>query len=1435
MLESTNIDNVITLREQSSAILDAVIGGQLPARPRPAPPPPPLPDPNAAAASDASPAVERDEKLLKSLLEYADQHLEEIYSEGTNLGRESAYNPLKNKHALKQGKYFTRTWDGDQSVGFVHWLCMRLIAPQSVNDRPSQEHEAQLGNILRGLTVGLRSARNTVALECHEMHSLGRYHWHLLMGTASMLDDFCTLSTLEFSNTGTGGPKDWRQFMRAMYDAQMAISTGEEVLHSLENTNEAAQKRAEQLQNITSAVKKKLFIKICNFFMGTVHKTIEGVCKDIERQENRLNPLDKGNDLGAEIASGLEHPLVHYFYKRVGAILLYAVGPDIEKDQSFDDKISIFVEEPSEGAENLKEVMKSVQPSHRFLKQSEVVSQIKTAKYSDGNIRGAMGRVMRCVEDAFKEWTRDLKEAMRACEEKKAKREREEKELAEKNTNLPPTSTPGKKPSIALPAASGAASKSNAATEKLAMDILQFRLGILQKFQASFKTSMDTAMDEAETWFGDVNNKIGRVRKIGSVETDPREEEGMNDEQMAEYRRKRTQEMNNRVKVQYEQASADRQSVRKFASNAGLSHARLIDSNVLKLMMDDKLIPADLPPVLDFFEQDYGIRAKTSGEEGPSMQKTFKADYVKITKPGANGGPSKKERILWDHDKDDRVHAMDVNGVGVGIHPMCLRAAKVLRRLVPVVKGLMHERKVSGEMADLFVKHRLNDVRLLNVYKRAAVRLLENKDLPKSKKEGELESILTGIGINMRAQNKKGETEWTGLAEDSKTPWKEKEGVVDKGSKVAMDKIETWAQVSDNLPSRDEVRSAIRLIEYAQIVRKRRFSTTLEGLDPLKKVLVEPRKDHVTGPDTSFMSQLYANQMETFIKSRLESVVLTKAEDHDTLFFTSAKNIVDHRKDVTRFKEICYLETLAKKYRNQKKSILQRSNAVSYAATGGMRLFHSNVDVAHKNDYYPWTFLHDAIDLKGIGLISGRSDNGEKKDLQTFIQEMKRNGGRPVPKAEAAVEIHHPNISVAQGRGRFGQLAGPAPDSDEGESSGGASSSDEQEDASNSSVDAGKNTKKKSKSLGPKKFNVMGVVQDNIKKAVISELSSANRGPRSSIVQKLRERAEGVRKVLHTSIKNTSNSYEACNFIEALSEAEANEDTASDPEIVMNKQADFESLNGLIARMRRGIDQAVGDGFHFVWGSRKALEFRHSEYAPESAGASKTEEERDANAFKAQFSRIMKLVNGCSDLNLKSIEDLVIEYEKLCFMEDYHMNISTSVCDTVRMLDDVSQSFEFLLGLFGTDDGMQQKKESLECMHAPDFLYTASNLQSANDLKVLKEFSCTNPGWKRNLVWACRNGTQQAQARPEHEMPFNKEGYEFEVGSARILIRNVMNAANSNGETDEESNVRPMFNSFKSKTVFYPVHACHVQNRMHKKKLLRAGAYCSVCVCVCVC
>ncbi len=227
IIESTNIDNIIALSEQTSAILAAAIGGQLPAPPRPAPAPappastpdppaddatqaapapphphpppaddatqaapaPPHPhlDPNAAAAapaSDASPAVERDDKLLKSLLEYADEQLDEIYSEGTNLGRESAYNPLKNKHALKQGKYFTRTWDGDQSVGFVHWLCMRLIVPKRVGDRPSPEHEAQLGNILRGLTVGLRSARNTVALECHEMHSLGRYHWHLLMGTA---------------------------------------------------------------------------------------------------------------------------------------------------------------------------------------------------------------------------------------------------------------------------------------------------------------------------------------------------------------------------------------------------------------------------------------------------------------------------------------------------------------------------------------------------------------------------------------------------------------------------------------------------------------------------------------------------------------------------------------------------------------------------------------------------------------------------------------------------------------------------------------------------------------------------------------------------------------------------------------------------------------------------------------------------------------------------------------------------------------------------------------------------------------------------------------------------------------------------------------------------------------------------------------------------
>jgi hypothetical protein len=40
--------------------------------------------------------------------------------------------------------------------------------------------------------------------------------------------------------------------MRAMYDAQMAISAGEEVLHSLENTDEAAQKRANQFQEISS-------------------------------------------------------------------------------------------------------------------------------------------------------------------------------------------------------------------------------------------------------------------------------------------------------------------------------------------------------------------------------------------------------------------------------------------------------------------------------------------------------------------------------------------------------------------------------------------------------------------------------------------------------------------------------------------------------------------------------------------------------------------------------------------------------------------------------------------------------------------------------------------------------------------------------------------------------------------------------------------------------------------------------------------------------------------------------------------------------------------------------------------------------------------------------------------------------------------------------
>jgi hypothetical protein len=244
------------------------------------------------------------------------------------------------------------------------------------------------------------------------------------MGTASMLDDFCTLSTLEFSKAGTGGRKDWRQFMRAMYDAQMAISAGEEVLHSLENTNEAAQKRAEQFQKISSAVQKKLFIKICNFFMGTVHKTIEGVCNDIERERKGLKPLDKGNDLGAEIASGLNHPLVHYFYKRVGAILLYAVGPEIEKDQPFDDKIS-------GDAENIKEVTELVQPSHRFLNQIDVVLLINKARHSHGSIRDVMGRVMDCVKNVFEQWKRDLKEAMRACEEKKAKREREEKELAE--------------------------------------------------------------------------------------------------------------------------------------------------------------------------------------------------------------------------------------------------------------------------------------------------------------------------------------------------------------------------------------------------------------------------------------------------------------------------------------------------------------------------------------------------------------------------------------------------------------------------------------------------------------------------------------------------------------------------------------------------------------------------------------------------------------------------------------------------------------------------------------------------------------------------------------------------------------------------------------------------------------------------------------------
>jgi hypothetical protein len=171
------------------------------------------------------------EAVNRDLIEEVKSRLKHIYSQGEGYDPWHVFYPCNNKGILRQGKYFTRTRDGDSEVSFLHWIRMRYRV--GGEDGKSTAAGDDCGErLMRGWTYLLREAHQSLAMECENLHGIGRSCWFTLVNLCMLLHQFVWFVLTDRMEQGK--PDTWQNWLVAMCLRIKALDKGDMVLNDVE-------------------------------------------------------------------------------------------------------------------------------------------------------------------------------------------------------------------------------------------------------------------------------------------------------------------------------------------------------------------------------------------------------------------------------------------------------------------------------------------------------------------------------------------------------------------------------------------------------------------------------------------------------------------------------------------------------------------------------------------------------------------------------------------------------------------------------------------------------------------------------------------------------------------------------------------------------------------------------------------------------------------------------------------------------------------------------------------------------------------------------------------------------------------------------------------------------------------------------------------------
>ena len=321
-----------------------------------------------------------------------------------------------------------------------------------------------------------------------------------------------------------------------------------------------------------------------------------------------------------------------------------------------------------------------------------------------------------------------------------------------------------------------------------------------------------------------------------------------------------------------------------------------------------------------------------------------------------------------------------------------------------------------------------------------------------------------------------------------------------------------------------------------------------------------------------------------------------------------------------------------------------------------------------------------------------------------------------------------------------------------------------------------------------KKINIPATISSNVSKFSVDMISGNGTGKRLTVFQNLASAAR-VFKGDPSSYKRDRYMYNAKDHIrDMIREYKSSllELTGPDKhEMKFKGQAGLLDVNGLGDTMEKHFKSH--DGEQQQAGDRSANMYRDDDVLGEWI---------PINDIKTDPLGLYvdDLTKDVDSLGIRCLKDLKKQYDNLARVEFFHRNLALSTADCMRMLNDVSDSFLFLLSKFGCDHWSEDASpqgyvEGVENLSGQADILPSEKLHKKIDggLQEAKDYAALclrrDPYVSLEIEYQGKNGERKI-----HAPRLNMEAYDKDVTTMRTVINRVLHAPNQYKHMDEESN-----------------------------------------------